>query len=166
MQSSAEGEYEGCLSTQRFNITILELGCDTGFLRPGTLRSLLRFYTNVEELRIPLCTTAIDILTYSAEKFPSVRRVLYSAAMPEADSENEYLKENLWAQISGHLMQYTNLDSAFVNIESIALVGEEWIPIVCDNRFKELEDRIEARGLKILKRFEEPGQSDLEGAAL
>ncbi|KLO09599.1 hypothetical protein SCHPADRAFT_833823 [Schizopora paradoxa] len=153
VQGAFYSAYEGCLSAHRSGVTILELGCDAGFLRLGTLRSLLRFYTNVEELRIPICTTAVDMQTFTVEEFPSVRRVLYSAAMPEADPDNEYLKENLWRQVKGHLEQFIGSNQKFVNVESITLVGEAWIPIVCGEGFKELADAIEKRGIKIVKKF-------------
>ncbi len=154
VQGAFYSAYEGCLSTQRQNVTILELGCDPGFLRPGTLLSLLRFYNNVEELRIPVCTTAVDLQPHSgAEAFLSVRRVLYSAAVSEADFGNEYLREQRWNQVKCHLGQFAVPNRRFANVESVTLVGEEWLPIVNDDRFKELEEAIEKRDITIVKKI-------------
>jgi len=141
-----------CLATQRFNVTVLELGCDPKFLGPGSLHSLLRFYCNVEEVRIPVCTTAVDEQTDAMGEFPSIRRVVYSAAMsgPEADFENQ---RRQLRQVEGHLEQLAVPGRRFVNVESITLVGEEWLPIVCEDRFKVLVKAIEKRGIQVIKNF-------------
>ncbi len=90
----------------------------------------------------------------AVEEFPSVHRVLYSATMsgPEASPEHQ------WRQVMGHLEQFAvpGRRFKFVNVESITLVGEEWLPIVCKDRFKVLVEAIEKRGIQVIKNFAGP----------
>jgi len=63
------------------------------------------------------------------------------------------LREQRWNQVKYHLGQFAVPNRRFANVESVTLVGEEWLPIVNDDRFKELEEAIEKRDITIVKRF-------------
>ncbi len=143
--------YAGFLATQRLSVTVLELDNHPSLRHPNTLRGLLRLYSNAEELRVPVCTTGLnDELTDAVvEESPSVRRILYSAAMPGPEVDFEHR----WRQVEGHLEQFVADERRFVNVEIITLVGEEWLPIVCDDRFKVLEEGILKRGIEVVKNF-------------